>query len=251
MQVWTKKTTTGTMNKTIIALVSLVALACTCAYGQNLECKYTAVMKIPEDFVEIEDESTRNLVLSQLSKRVENFSMKVSNGKYLFETLLEEKSNTNIMVVGGAGTTIYMDMNEKVTVSQENILDRTFLIREELEEYEWELVPETKEILEMTCTKAVLKSDTDIVAWFAPEIPVSFGPLGYYGLPGLIVELETPYNQYVLHEINLHRDALQIEAPRKGKETSREEFNALRKKKQEELGAQGSESGIKVKVITM
>lgn len=96
-----------------------------------------------------------------------------------------------------------------------------------------------------------MKSDPDVVAWFTPEIPVSFGPLGYYGLPGLIVELDTPHKQYVLQEINSHRDALHIEAPKKGKETSREEFNALRKKKQDELGVQGSEGSTRVKVITM
>lgn len=88
--------------------------------------------------MDIEDESTRNLVLSQLSNRVENFSLKVSNGQYLFESLPEEKSNTAVLVVGvgGEGSSIYIDLDEKISVSQENILDRTFLIKEELKEYE-------------------------------------------------------------------------------------------------------------------
>ena len=36
------------------------------------------------------------------------------------------------------------------------------------------------------------------IAWFCPDIPISSGPGGYYGLPGLILELtyENPYQSY-------------------------------------------------------
>lgn len=218
------------------------------AYAQNIECKYTSTAVISEDIKNIEDSNIRNTVINQLSNSKQNYSLKVSNGKYLFEAIPDEQSNSNVKV--GGSSAIYMDMSEKISISQENIFDRTFLIKETMKEYEWDITAEKKNILEKECTKATLKGKSSIVAWFTTEIPISFGPMGYYGLPGLIIQLETPSKQYVLQEINLHRDALQIEAPSKGKKTSREEFEALKKKKQEELGIQEG-SGSKIKVIRM
>ncbi len=218
-------------------------------HAQHIECKYTSTAIISEEIRNMEDDDIRNAVINQLSNNRQSFSLKVSDGKYLFEAIPDEQSNGSTRKIGGSSA-IYMDMNEKVSISQENILNRTFLIKEAMKEYEWDITTDRKNILERNCTKATLKGDSSIVAWFTTEIPVSFGPMGYHGLPGLIIQLETPSKQYVLQEINLHRDALQIEAPGKGKETSREEFEALKKKKLEELGVQEG-SGTKIRVIRM
>ena len=98
------------------------------------------------------------------------------------------------------------------------------------------------------CTKATLKQDPTVVAWFTTEIPVSFGPVGYYGLPGLILQLETKNKNYLIQEISPQKEILSIEAPSKGKEISREEFDKLKKEKQESFGI---ENGNKVKIIKM
>lgn len=41
------------------------------------------------------------------------------------------------------------------------------------------------------------------IAWFCPDIPISSGPGGYYGLPGLILELnyENQYQNYTFEDI--------------------------------------------------
>jgi GLPGLI family protein len=69
----------------------------------------------------------------------------------------------------------------------------------------WEITSENKLIDNKNCFKAKKKDYYDfknkkyydIIAWFCPEIPLKLGPLYYYGLPGLIVELtidnETTY----------------------------------------------------------
>jgi GLPGLI family protein len=58
----------------------------------------------------------------------------------------------------------------------------------------WRLTNETKIIDSYLCYKATynhsVKSMQGLVtAWYCPELPFSFGPKGYGGLPGLIVEL--------------------------------------------------------------
>jgi GLPGLI family protein len=72
---------------------------------------------------------------------------------------------------------------------------------EPFDKYDWSLTSETKTIGGYECRKAVgkhskntvccgEKTDT-VIAWFAPQIPFPFGPLGYDGLPGLILEVST------------------------------------------------------------
>ncbi len=54
---------------------------------------------------------------------------------------------------------------------------------------DWKLSSETKQIGKFTCSKAT--SDfrgRSYIAWFAPEIPMPYGPWKLQGLPGLILE---------------------------------------------------------------
>lgn len=57
----------------------------------------------------------------------------------------------------------------------------------------WEIIEETKNILGYRCKKAIIKdyskSKPKITAWFTEEIPMPYGPVNFYGLPGIILEL--------------------------------------------------------------
>lgn len=235
------------MNRLIFALFFL--LMCGFINAQNVECKYVSTTIIPEDVKKIEDINIRNAVINQLSNRKQFFSLKFSNGKYLFEPISDNQINSNIMSIGGSSI-IYIDINKDIAISQENILDRTFLIKETLKKYSWNITTETKEIFGKKCTKAILKDNSSIVAWFTTEIPISFGPIGYYGLPGLILQMETETKNYLIQNISLPKENLSIEPPTKGKEVTRQEFNLLKKKKQESLGIDKA-NGNKVKIIKM
>lgn len=63
----------------------------------------------------------------------------------------------------------------------------------------WQFNNEKKKNGNFTCYKAtssysITRGDKTmtfpIIAWFTPEIPFGFGPMGYGGLPGLILELQ-------------------------------------------------------------
>ena len=55
----------------------------------------------------------------------------------------------------------------------------------------WEIGSESKEIGGYTCIKAEASfRGRDYIAWFAPSIGVPAGPWKFYGLPGLIMEVE-------------------------------------------------------------
>lgn len=57
--------------------------------------------------------------------------------------------------------------------------------------YKWKLGKERKSILGYTCRKATCTyNNLHITAWYANQIKISDGPLKFWGLPGLILEVE-------------------------------------------------------------
>ena len=78
---------------------------------------------------------------------------------------------------------------------------------------EWVLTNETKIIDGFTCMKAtsnfkVVSKEKifnhPVIAWYCPSIPYSFGPNGYSGLPGLILELQVRNVVYGATQIDLN-----------------------------------------------
>ena len=75
-------------------------------------------------------------------------------------------------------------------------------VLKERKENEWVLQNEKKKIGDFICHKAVFLrvvngKEQEIIAWYAPEIPIQLGPKDYFGqLPGLILELKEPFLTY-------------------------------------------------------
>ena len=75
-----------------------------------------------------------------------------------------------------------------------------------------------------------------VTAWYTPQIPVSNGPGEYWGLPGLILEINSGRTTVLCTEIVMNpTEATEITVPTKGKEITREEYNKTVKKKMEEM----------------
>nr|WP_299339746.1 GLPGLI family protein [Allomuricauda sp.] len=78
--------------------------------------------------------------------------------------------------------------------------------------------------------------NVEITAWYTPEIPVSQGPGPYWGLPGLILEVNDGRTAILCSKLVLNsQEKLKIKAPNKGKEVSQEEYNRILAEKMEEM----------------
>jgi len=162
---------------------------------------------------------------------------------------------------------IYKNTKDKKMIEDVEQFSKRFLVTEAMEQAQWEMGMETKKIGQYTCYKATLvKEDTNIdwgsifsrnnkkkdstntketkpvkkmltiTAWYTPQIPVSTGPDTYYGLPGLILELNAGRTTMLCTEVAISgKEVLEIEEPNKGKEVSRDEYNKIIKIKTEEL----------------
>ena len=166
-----------------------------------------------------------------------------------------------------SGGTKYKNTKDKVALESTEFFGKKFLISDEMQQPQWELGAETKQIGNYTCYKATLlkeanpldfsnfrrprnddeKQDKDaskeekikqtlVTAWYTPQIPVSNGPGEYWGLPGLILEINEGTTTVLCTEIVMNpSEKATIEAPTKGKKITREKYTTTVTKKMAEL----------------
>lgn len=79
---------------------------------------------------------------------------------------------------------------------------------------DWKITNKTKNIGDYKCYQAVVTEKLysrqghyyykKVIAWFTPEVPISFGPKYYKGLPGLILQIEDKEYTLTATKINLN-----------------------------------------------
>jgi len=75
-----------------------------------------------------------------------------------------------------------------------------------------------------------------VTAWYTPQIPVNNGPGEYWGLPGLILEVNADRTTILCSKIVLNpKEKEEIKTPSKGKEVTKKEYNDIMKKKIAEM----------------
>ena len=80
------------------------------------------------------------------------------------------------------------------------------------------------------------EQEREIVAWYTPEISISQGPGPYWGLPGLILEVNDGRTVILCSKLVLHsEEKFEIKAPSKGKKVSQEEYDEILAEKMEEM----------------
>lgn len=81
-----------------------------------------------------------------------------------------------------------------------------------------------------------LPKEITITAWYTPEIPVNQGPENYWGLPGLILEVNDGKTIILCSKIVLNaKEKVEIKAPTNGKVISQKEYDETVIKKMEEF----------------
>ncbi len=162
----------------------------------------------------------------------------------------------NIAGTGGGSDVLYKNTKENRFAEKTDLMGKIFLIQDALEKPDWKLIDETKGIGNYTCYKATWtqevkkityvndkRQETDemetrvITAWYTPEIPINNGPDNYWGLPGLILEVNENGDRLMLcSKIILNpKEVITIEEPKKGKKVNKKEYEEIAEKKAEEM----------------
>ena len=138
--------------------------------------------------------------------------------------------------LGVYGSSIYYNnLMMNVYYRQAEAYGETFLI--EMPKINWRLTDVTKIINGYTCFKAEAKTTTKgrngdierpVIAWYSKDIPVSFGPIGFAGLPGLIIKLIYDNEVYTVSKINFSSEnRIIIKKPKKGIKVTKKEFEKI------------------------
>ncbi len=103
-----------------------------------------------------------------------------------------------------------------------------YLISDTIPKIKWDLYEEEKSVLNYTCKKATCTyNNKSYLAWYTRDIPLSFGPGLFGGLPGLILELES--TKSITTASSITKENVEIVKPDVGKKISRENFNNIKK----------------------
>ena len=136
---------------------------------------------------------------------------------------------TNFIAAGGQKKYYQNTLKKNLEIQNCQTLGDCFIIVSEFKK--WQLTQETKKIAGYICYKATsTKKNIQVVAWYTPQVPVSFGPKEYNGLPGLILEVENNFRYIRATKLVLNpKEKVVIKKPIKGKRVSQKEFNKMSK----------------------
>jgi GLPGLI family protein len=198
----------------------------TVTYDVRMDIDLTSTPKDKVDFI------TKMVGYANNQKFELSFNKKKSSFKYIeqlsspdFETKTE-----NIARLAFTSSDIYIDYETK---SEIHIKNDGILVQNKYDEIKWEITTESKVIQSYVCYKAIQNTtfidkkgesrNKQVIAWFAPVLPYSYGPKNFYGLPGLILELTENKTTFLATKISLDKNEVIIDFP-KGKTITKAEY---------------------------
>lgn len=146
------------------------------------------------------------------------------------------------MINGGDNDIIFCDIKNSKKTEQKEFMTRKFIVEADLVSSDWKLTGNFRTISGYNCQEA-LKQDTarKVNAWFTTLIPVSSGPAGFGGLPGMILQVDINNGKQVITATAIDSalaDPSVISKPKEGKRVTAEEFRKIVEDKRKEMGVE-------------
>lgn len=182
------------------------------------------------------------------------------------------------MITSGNSENVYKNIKTKIILSEKDFLNKEFLITDSLPQWQWQQDGTTKKIGDYICYKAVHikkataadwaeyeasknKKETDktnffvmqepkdkiTTVWYTPDIPISQGPLDFWGLPGLILEVSHGDTTILCSKVIINpKEKITIKMPNKGKKVTQKEFDKIMDEKISQM--KSTDGGLKFEI---
>ncbi len=259
------------MKKIQLAFALLVALATT-ANAQMKEGKISYERKT-NMHRNIPDPQMKSMIPEF---RTDKFELIFNESASLFRSVVDDEAPDPFANAGGGGggmrmnfrmptTTTYTDLAKQTQYEERAFFEKEFLIVDSLKQYKWKLSEETKTIAKQLCKKAttmvtapqmrvrisrggenntdtaanapIKPRETELVVWYAENIPVSVGPDNYSGLPGVIMEMNLDNGATVTTavEVSAKYPKKELIQPSKGEKMTRAQFQEQMQKLMQDM----------------
>ena len=238
----------------LFVLIVLVAESCQVAAGQSLptgkvvyEDKVKPEIRPDEEEAWLAESLPKERILTRMLLFNSDYSLYQKDDTKKSEAVLQiSHSGVRKMVLTGNDKT-FTDLKNKRKIEQKDFMTRLFLIESDFGNTEWKLTGNTRIILDYTCQEAVTEvKDKKIRAWFSSSIPVSAGPAGYGGLPGLILKVDINDGKQTITATAIDlkfNDFSSLVRPKEGKKVTPEEYNTIVEEKTKEMESEGIKNG--------
>lgn len=260
------------MNQITKLLVAIVMLISTSIIAQDFQgiatYKSHRKMDIQLDSTQMGSDMHKRMMAMMKKQFEKTYNLSFTKEESLFkeEEQLEAPQRQGMMMVmveTGGSDVMYKNAKEKRYTNQNESFSKLFLIKDKLEDIDWKLGSETKNIGDYTCYKATFTREVEVresrisvngdndmerdaepkmeeitvTAWYTPEIPVNAGPRNYQGLPGLILEIDDGRGGSLMcTKVVLNPEkAIEIKEPKKGQKITQEKYDAIMEKKMQEM----------------
>ncbi|WP_282629795.1 GLPGLI family protein [Empedobacter sedimenti] len=237
--------------KKIISIFVLLFSFLAFAQQEKLEVTYTSRMILPDDFSfqprgdgrtmpkEMQEQFKKNIqepqeaVLTILGdesvyKMVEKISNDQSQGS--------RGMRGGMRMMAMNGDNIYKNSTTHQILKEQNVMGKSYVIKDSLQNFDWKLTRETKTILGNEAKKATAIIDSvQTTVWYIPTLKYKTGPENYWGLPGLIAEVETKFDRGMmkgtriisLTDLKTSSSTKTIEKPKDKNTITQKEYNKL------------------------
>jgi len=224
-------------------IIFLLLCISTTLFSQKISGKITYVVSMEPISEKIIDSVSKKNILkkTRMDKWVQNilkntpnvnaflsFSKEESLYKVEDEMQNDGKSIFNMnRIFAGGDNKYYKNTATKEQFRESSTFGDLLLI--EMLPKKWQITQETKKIGNYVCFKAIdiesKNTKMKPLVWFTPEIPVSFGPKEFSGLPGLVLLVEMHKRRIEATKIILNpAEEIEITKPEKGKKITAEEI---------------------------
>lgn len=185
-----------------------------------------------------------------------SFNGKVSSYKKVNDDnsnmeLGDEDAGIKIVIMGDdLETDLHVDRSTKMVTELKGFMGKAFIVEESLDKLKWKITGEKVKYLDYECIKATRTNSEgeEVVAWFAPQLPVSVGPQLYGDLPGAILMLSQGEEDVVIKATNIElKEVGSIHKPTKGEKVTSEEYEKIVEEKTKEMMQQHGGSGITIR----
>lgn len=217
------------------ALLFIFVMSISSLFGQN--SKGVIHFKKQTKFIEImatlpfmteEDIERDRLTWGNSEGRKQDYLLFFDDKKMTFQ----ESEETENSFWGGELYNLEHTFKKNQIKNNIELLGKKYIVSGDAQKHKWKILNEIKEIAGYLCMKAETFDTTHnrvVTAWFTDAIPVSGGPEGYYGLPGMILELNFGNGCAVITADKVdYKSELEVETFKsKGKKVNLQELNQI------------------------